>query len=72
MSALLWMLWRPLGALGEAITHIATVVAWIAAVAGLLGPTRQTALRGWIMWRLHRRTARRFACAVTTGDPETA
>lgn len=79
MSAPMWMLWRPLAALGEAITHIATVAAWGAAAGGLLalcihliGPTRRTALRGWITWRWHRRTTRRFAHAVATGDPETA
>jgi hypothetical protein len=83
MSLPMWMLWRALAALGEAITHIATVAAWIAVAAGLLalcthlgvhlvGPTRWTALRGWITWRWHRRTARRFAHAVATGDPETA
>lgn len=75
----MWMPWWPLAALGEAIAHLATVVAWIAVAAGLpalciylIGPTRRTAFRGWIMWRWHRRTARRFAHSVATGDAEAA
>ena len=83
MSLPMWTPWRPLAVLGEAIAHIAPATFWIATAAGLLalsihlcvhliGPTHRTALRGWIMWRWHRRTARRFAHSVTTGDLGTA
>ena len=75
----MWMLWRPLAALGEFIMYFATVTAGIAATAGLLalcthfiGPTRQTVLLGWVTWRWHRRTTRRFAHSIATGDLEGA
>ena len=83
MSLPMWTPWRPLAVLGEAIAHIAPATFWIATAAGrlalsihlcvhLIGPRRRTALRGWILWRWHRRTARRFAHSAATGDLETA
>ena len=45
----MWMPWWPLAALGEAIAHLATVVAWIAVAAGLKAAIINAAKHDWVV-----------------------